>query len=474
MNWKQLMCSQRPRSTVHPVKGGDLRTEFEKDYHRIISSASFRRLQDKTQVFPLEQNDFIRTRLTHSLEVSSFAKSLGQSVGSRIITEGKDPDFTVQTQMDIAEVLQCAGLLHDIGNPPFGHFGESAIRDWFAKNLNLICYNGRPLSEVLSEQMQADFTHFEGNAQAIRVVSKLHYLVDENGMNLTKALLGTLMKYPGSSLEISYDKKDPGRDIRHKKMGYFYAERALFADVQRSTGTNGARHPLTFLLEAADDIAYTTADIEDAFRKGLLDYDTLLSELRLACLGKDAGTDVKNLIGWLEEKYEKGKDIGYPSPSLYAVQNWIISVQSVLLGAATDSFIAHYDEIMAGTYRLELLDGTDVHSLVKALQDIAYRYAFVCRPILALEVRADSIFDFLLRRFTGSFLYYDTPLWEENSSAVDEKLVRLMSDDFKRIYFRYAKDCDEVEKLYLRLLLVTDYVSGMTDGYAVRLYEEMG
>lgn len=473
MNWTQLMCAERPRTITHKQSKTDLRTEFEKDYHRIISSSSFRRLQDKTQVFPLDQSDYIRTRLTHSLEVSSFAKSLGQNVGSRILHEQLDSDFTLQTQMDISDVLQCAGLLHDIGNPPFGHFGESAIQDWFRSHMDTILYDGKPLSEVLNAQMQADFMHFEGNTQALRVVSKLHILVDEHGMNLTKALLVTLIKYPGSSLEIFYDKKDLNRDIRRKKMGYFYAERELFTDIQKSTGTNGHRHPLAFLLEAADDIAYTTADIEDATKKGLLDFDTLTQELRKICLQHDTDQAVKVLINRLEQLYKRAIDNVHVNPDVYAVQNWVVSVQGVFLGAVTDSFMEHYNEIMAGTYRYELIQDTPVCQLLKAMQDIAYRYAFISKPILKLEVKADSIFDFLLNHFTKAFLYYDTSLWKDHYTAVDEKMVLLMSADYQRIYHHYAKGCDEVEKLYLRLLMVTDYISGMTDSFATRLYEEL-
>lgn len=477
MNWNQLMCAQRLRTITHQQSDSDLRTEFEKDYHRIISSASFRRLQDKTQVFPLDQSDFIRTRLTHSLEVSSFAKSLGQSVGARILSENRDPEFTLQTQMDISDVLQCAGLLHDIGNPPFGHFGESAIQDWFRKNLPLLEMNKTPVSELLSDQMQGDLTRFEGNTQALRVATKLHFLVDKHGMNLTKALLATMIKYPGSSLDISYDKKDPDRDIARKKMGYFYAEKEIFEDIQKSCGTNGRRHPLAFLLEAADDIAYTTADIEDAVKKGLISYDTLLTEIKMLCLKNDDGNTegrvVNSLINRLEVLYGRALEHGYDQPQLYSVQNWVVSVQGAFLRAATDSFLDHYDEIMSGTYRFELLWNTPVSSLLKAMQDIAYRYAFISKPILKLEVKADGIFDFLLSRFVKSFLYYDTPYWNEKKSPVDEKLVMLMSEDYMRVYRVFSEGKEDNEKLYLRLLLVTDYISGMTDSFASRMYEEL-
>ena len=154
MEWSRLLSPERIRGVKQRAGSGDLRTEFEKDYHRIIGSASFRRLQDKTQVFPLDKSDFIRTRLTHSLEVSSFAKSLGQSVSQRIIQEGKDAAFLPSYQADICDILQCAGLLHDIGNPPFGHFGETVIREWFQEHMPRLCFKGSPLTELLTEQMQ--------------------------------------------------------------------------------------------------------------------------------------------------------------------------------------------------------------------------------------------------------------------------------------------------------------------------------
>lgn len=505
MNWNKLMCSERARTTVRNNKGADLRTEFEKDYHRIISSASFRRLQDKTQVFPLDKSDFIRTRLTHSLEVASFARSLGHNIGNRIITEGIDEEFVNQTKDDICSVLECAGLLHDIGNPPFGHFGEDAIRDWFKANLQHIDYLGHPICDVLTEQMVNDFYYFEGNTQALRVVSKLHFMVDENGMNLTSALLATIMKYPGSSLEISYDKNDPNRDIARKKMGYFYADREIFNKVQSNCGTNGRRHPLSFVLEAADDIAYKTADIEDAVKKGLLTYSSLVKELKaisdadnlMEFMGISDGcenvsnndgdnasknltkTDMNKLIAQLQRYFERAVDYGYENPEVYAVSNWLVRVQGLALSSATDSFINNYTDIMAGNYKKELLSDTPAQKIMDALGDIAYRYAFVSGPILKLEVAADNIFDFLLSHLVKALVYYDTPYWKEYSSAVDKKMVGLISPTFMQVYKAYADNINDTndsgvyEKLYLRLILATDYVSGMTDSFAKRMYQEL-
>ena len=270
MNWNQLLCEERQR-THSTSNTSDNRNEFQKDYHRIICSASFRRLQDKTQVFPLDKSDFVRTRLTHSLEVSSFAKSLGQMAFQYLINSERYDDINSAIKENCCSILECAGLLHDIGNPPFGHFGEESIRNWFKENIGKLKYNEKTVKDYLDEQMVTDLLNFEGNAQALRLLTKLHFLVDENGMNLTYALLNTLIKYPVSSTEI--DKKS--EDIKYHKMGYYFAEKDLFEKITNSTGAVGCRYPLTFLLEAADDIAYKTADIEDAVKKGIISYNLL-------------------------------------------------------------------------------------------------------------------------------------------------------------------------------------------------------
>ena len=275
MEWRTLLSPKREREGSGRAKSADLRSEFEKDYHRIIGSASFRRLQDKTQVFPLDKSDFIRTRLTHSLEVSSLGKSLGQNIGENILKFRRNSGFVPRMKEDISHILECAGLIHDIGNPPFGHFGEVAIREWFARNLSKLSFRGQAVEDMLSEQMKQDFYHFEGNAQALRLVTKLHYLVDEHGMNLTYALLNTIIKYPVPSTGIRGD----SGNIKDKKMGYYLADEAVFRRVTEATGAGNNRHPLTYILEAADDLAYKTADIEDAFVKGFISYYTLEREL---------------------------------------------------------------------------------------------------------------------------------------------------------------------------------------------------
>ncbi len=491
MEWSTLLCSDRIRQHSGNRASSDLRTEFEKDYHRIIGSASFRRLQDKTQVYPLDHSDFVRTRLTHSLEVSSFCNSLGQNISRKILNEIKDPGFKPENQADVCDILQCAGLLHDIGNPPFGHFGEDSIRNWFQQNLPKIKYpkvlleEGAenlsekeilssemvPLSELLEKQMVNDFYHFEGNTQALRVVTKLHYLVDEHGMNLTKALLATIIKYPVSSVEMT-DKKDP--DIRRHKMGYYLADRETFEDVERSTGLNGNRHPLTYVLEAADDIAYLTADVEDAYKKGILRYEQILRELKgLRKKFEDQGADLAEydfLLEKLESYYVRGQQKEVKDPGEYAISNWMIQVQGKLIADATSSFAANYKEIMDGTFNRELLAGTPGDPIRKALGDIAFRNAFMSTPILKIEIAADHILSFLLETYVSAVLYYDTP---KKPNEIDAKAIEFISDNYKKIYHIYSEGKSPLEKLYLRLLLVTDDICGMTDSYAKRLYQEL-
>lgn len=467
MEWRQLLCEERIRPGVKKKDGTDLRTEFEKDYHRIIGSASFRRLQDKTQVFPLDQNDFVRTRLTHSLEVSSFAKSLGQSISERIAREKKEKDFTHKDQVAICDILQCAGLLHDIGNPPFGHFGESVIQRWFQEHMGELTYQGKKVEELLSEQMKKDFYSFEGNTQALRLVTKLHYLVDQHGMNLTKALLGTIIKYPVSSLEI--DKKSG--DIHTKKMGYFYAEREIFRELQQALGTKGRRHPLAYILEAADDIAYKTADIEDAYKKGFIDYALLLKELKEYPLQFGDGEAYNKLVARLEEKLKRAEEKQRDDKDNYAILNWLVEMQGVLLEAATNRFMNNYESIMDGSFRGELLSDCAPADLANALGKIAYKHVFTTRNIYKLEIAADTIMNFLLNKMVKAAIDYR--LDEVGMNAVDKKMMSLVSDNYKSIYELYSQGKTEEEKLYLRLLLVTDSICGMTDSYAKRLYQEL-
>ncbi len=276
MEWSKLLSTRKLYiEEKEPKEFSDYPiNEFEKDYNKIVSSAAFRRLQDKTQVFPLDKSDFIRTRLTHSIEVSTIARQLGI-----MFTKNRTkycPKLELEESENIASVLLCAGLLHDLGNPPFGHFGEAVIGEWFENNLGKILYrctendkdeNKQTLKDILSPQMCSDLEHFEGNAQAFRILAKAKKSSD---INISEAVMSTLVKYPTDSL--SFESKSENVNIH--KPGYFLAEKEIFFEIAENVGTlckNGqvCRHPLAYLLEAADDIAYATADLEDAFKKKL-------------------------------------------------------------------------------------------------------------------------------------------------------------------------------------------------------------
>lgn len=467
LTWERLLCTKRSREFVS-AKSNDLRSEFRKDYHRIVCSASFRRLQDKTQVYPLNRGDFVRTRLTHSMEVSSFAGSLGETIFARLLAQGAE-GITDRVREDCCDILECSGLVHDIGNPPFGHFGEFAIRQWFSENLPKLSFKGQSVDSLLSEQMKGDFLHFEGNAQALRVLTKLHCLVDmHNGMNLTYALLNTIIKYPVSSLGIN---KKSG-NIKDKKMGYYCAEQALFEDITSSTGAVGCRYPLTFILESADDIAYKTADIEDAVIKGLITYRQLLREIDSfgeRCRTEEERRTIENAVERLEHYLASAQERGMPEPEKKAVQNWIVYIQGRLIYAAADAFVDNYSAIMRGEFMLELLAVSPVRVLADALSDIAMRYAFRSDLILKTELSVDRMMTFLLNRIGRAALRFDTP----QERITDGNLSSIISENYMQICERNSEGKSDAEQCYNRLMLVTDFVCGMTDGYARELYRDI-
>lgn len=243
MDWKKLLSTQKlAESELEPeVFSSYPINEFEKDYNKIVSSAVFRRLQDKTQVFPLDKSDFVRTRLTHSIEVSTIARQLGIMI-SKNVTAYRPSDIDSDDAEGISSVLLCAGLLHDLGNPPFGHFGETVIGDWFHEHLDKIQYKGSPLRSWLTAQMASDLENFEGNAQALRILLKAKH---NSEINLSQAIISALVKYPTDS--ISFSKKDA--DIKKHKLGYYASEQDEFLRISKSIGTCGddgkiQRHPL--------------------------------------------------------------------------------------------------------------------------------------------------------------------------------------------------------------------------------------
>lgn len=469
MNWKELLCPCREYQSQF-FNPKDIRSEFRKDYHRIVGSASFRRLQDKAQVYPLRRGDFVRTRLTHSVEVSSFAGSLGDTIFSELIEKGID-GVDELVRENCIDILECAGLVHDIGNPPFGHFGEFAIRQWFGENLRELKFCGESAEELLSSQMKADFLNFEGNAQALRVLTRLHLLMyPGKGMNLTYALLNSIIKYPVSSLKID---KNSG-DIRTKKMGYFFSEQELFGEITEKTGAGEHRYPLTFILEAADDLAYKTADIEDAAVKGYINYELIQRELcseryRSMCKTPEENEELEKSIASLERSFGTAHKFKMHDPRLKAVQRWIVKVQSSLVYSASAAFCENYQAIMAGEFKGELFKSSPARVLMYALGDIAYRYAFRSNDVVKSELAESAAMKLLLDRIVGAALRFDT----DDERIYDRDLVQVLSENYLELCRRSCEGKTKGEQCYYRLLFATDCISGMTDSYALEFYRKL-
>ncbi len=466
--WSKITSEERiPQSKGFAA--AKYRSEIESDYHRIIRSASFRRLQDKTQVFPLDKSDFVRTRLTHSLEVSSIAKLIGKQVCSLIMEKNIAPKDNQPDSLKVIEILNCAGLLHDIGNPPFGHFGESAIRNWFKYNLVSRTYKDRKVADWLSDQQIADLLNYEGNAQALRIITKLHRLTGKSGMHLTCGVMDSIIKYPVSSLEkIEEDKKNKKeRNLLKKKIGYFQSEEEQFMKIKEQTGTLGCRNPLCFILEAADDLAYTFADLEDGYKKGLYSYEQLLDTVEEAedavgaSLLKQGLKEGKSLA----ESSEKGFD-----PYQYAVFTWLTKKQLFSISRVSEAFIDYYEEIMNGTFKQELIAVSSEGLLISRLKKFAYDHVYNEAANLRMELMGNEIITFLMDRFLSALLVYDS---DEDISEIEQKYIDLLSGNYLSAYQNMSKGKAEGERLYLRLLLGADYIAGMTDSYAKSLYQEL-
>lgn len=469
MEWEQILSTKRIYEDNRQKNDFQMYSEFEMDYHKIIGSPVFRRLQDKTQAFPLATDDFIRTRLTHSLEVSSIGKALGASIYKELRNQKVDLYFAKNSAKDITDILLCAGLIHDIGNPPFGHFGENAIRDWFKKNLGKLNYKDKKINQLFNEQMLNDLYNFEGNAQALRVLSKNTYLNNENGLNLTSAVLNTIIKYPIKSTEIGKS----ADDIKYKKMGYFYSENKLYKDIGNITGAKNVRHPLTFVLEAADDIAYMTSDIEDSIVKNILSYDLFLNCLIQYgdnfLLNEDKEI-YKDLINYLKKSYTESLNYDESKPGLCAVQKWTSRVKNILIEYATKGFSHNYHEIMEGNFKNDLFYNSFAERFNNILSEITENYIFKDKEKIKIELSGTVIIQFLLDKFINASIYFDS---DTENSLINKKTMEIFSKFYKGGYFYNSKNKNEIEKLYLRFLMVTDCISGMTDSYAKKLYKEL-
>lgn len=447
MQWKRLVGTFRISSKSDRVYPNDklphtdllldLCRAFNSDYRRVIKSDSFRRLQDKTQVFPLERNDFVRTRLTHSLEVAMHTRDLLTSVITKLNREGIEIDELNESY----RLLETAALIHDIGNPPFGHFGEEAIRIWFSKNgPSLFCWSS------FSEQQKEDFLQFEGNAQTIRLLTKLHNDngSSEKGMNLTASTLDAVIKYTARADQIDE------QNVLTKKIGYFYSEEQMFKNIKVVTGTTGHRHPLVFLLEAADDLAYTFSDIEDAYNYGLYSY--------------------REIKSFIDEKTGTNKFLININSEAAAIQEFLRETQRKVYQSASKTFVEHYEEIMAGAFHGEIInEECDEVKCFHALKEFSYEYVFQTKTILDQEVLGFNIINRLLSEFIPVVLKYD----KEPMNKYEERLFNNLPRSAEELYKRETETSSEVEKDYYRLKMAVDFICNMTDGYAKKLHDTL-
>lgn len=442
MDWNRLLSRARPGlSRPHPAS--EARTDFQRDFDRIVFSSAFRRLQDKTQVFPLSQSDYVRTRLTHSLEVSSVGRSLGTMVGDSVI---RRHDLRGVYPQDFGAVVAAACLAHDLGNPPFGHAGEDAIRLWFATSAT-----GQTVLEALPEAQRQDFQRFEGNAQGFRIITRLQSPDNPGGMQLTCALLGAFTKYPRAAWLPAV----PPPGVAFRKFGFYQDDRALFAEVAEQLELDevlpGAwsRHPLAYLVEAADDICYRIIDVEDAFR---------LQQLRFE--------EVRDLLLPLTGEAERAeRKMAHLTRSREKIEYLRAKAIGAIIDQAHQCFMENEDAILAGAFRGELLEEIPAAAAMQALKDCGETRIYVSRPVVEVEAAGFEVLGGLLEAFITTV--NDIADHGPHASSRSRMLVHLIPEQFIGPGRRPVAD------LYRRVLAITDFVSGMTDSYAVTLFKKL-
>ena len=424
--------------------GADGRNPFENDYSRIVLSSYVRRMQDKAQVFPLAQNDFVRTRLTHSLEVSCFAKGLGLGVETFMLNRGLLDD---RQRGFIPSIAETAGLVHDIGNPPFGHFGEESIRVFFRKLKTDATSKTGAAYQTLPPEQQADFENFDGNVQGFRILKSLAPNRHGDSFNLTFALLGTVVKYPFSSTDGNKKTKNPFQ----KKFGYFCSERDAYQRIAAELGLKtGQRHPLTYLVEAADDIAYSVCDIEDGCKIGLIRLEDLKEKFK----GTDGETELQRLID---------KGYSFDDDRELFVQQFRIAMQREMIRDAVETFCDNIESIVNGDFKQDLLSASasaTIREVFKVLGDINFSH----KSVLKRELLGDTVITYLLNILTDA-VFSRSP--DEKGTSKNNKIIALICS---------RKNDENILKsagnTYEKFQKIVDYVSGMTDSFALRLYQE--
>ncbi|MEA4837585.1 MAG: dNTP triphosphohydrolase [Rhodospirillaceae bacterium] len=442
MHWATLLSAQRLGGS--PVAQDRGRSVFVQDHDRIVFSAPFRRLANKTQVQPLYENDHVHHRLIHSVEVSSVGRSLAMGVGLRLAERGEINESRIH---DLADIVQAACVAHDIGNPPFGHSGEEAMRAWFSDRIAA----NQGLIADLSPDLHPEFEAFEGNAQGFRILTRLEMYRGEGGMRLAKATLGAFTKYPVAAADrkalIGARREGPPY-IGLKKFGIFHSDLPQFAEtartldlpeMERGTARFWARHPLVFLMEAADDITYNIVDMEDAFTTGELPFEAVEK-----CLEAVAEPSKQMMAGMTEAEkiaYLRAQGIGNA------------------IKACIDTFMAHYEPIMQGVFSKDLVGSSRLGEAFSTIRTMARERVFTAPRKTELEISGHRI---IANVMSGVLpVYEDLARNEWNAqglSSHSQQLVRALSLDLRDI-------ADAEGALHA----LADFTSGMTDRYALRI-----
>lgn len=495
MNWDKLLNNTR-RKDKHksteteekPVsdspegvqKPKDSRVEFERDYDRILFLAPTRRLADKTQVFPLEQNDSVRNRLTHSHEVCNLARSVGVQLAyehAEIFDGNNLSERGGNITRCLPSLLAAIGLAHDLGNPPFGHRGENAIQEWFKKSKE------SKFNNILDSEafLLDDFLNFDGNAQTLRLVTKLQILNDKFGVNLTYGTLAAMIKYPQSNQSIEDSNK-------WEKHGFFYSESDIVDEIWQETSlAEGLRHPLTYVMEACDDIAYSVLDAEDIVKKGLASFQDLMSHLEYWCntpslhksKSKGKTQQLELIRRVIKESQKKHNEFAKPDNKLtpselndVSMQMFRVAAIGELITAVTDAFTDNIDSlIVVGSQPKDLISLCDGHELCAALKNFDFKWGYRNNSVLKLELQGYNYITKLMDMlWIGIHGRLDEKNPRDSNSFFGEYAYGRISENYRRVF----EDTDNnLPNWYKEAQLLTDAISGMTDSYLISLHDEL-
>ncbi|TWD72671.1 dGTPase [Vibrio crassostreae] len=464
---------------------------FESDRGRILNSAAIRRLQQKTQVFPLERNAAVRSRLTHSLEVQQVGRYITQLIFNKLPEKDLEQYKLAGLDRQIESIVEMSCLMHDVGNPPFGHFGEQAINDWFSRNLVSLTTDekGKPRVD-LPAPIHQDLINFEGNAQAIRLV---HTLL---GLNLTYSQVSGIFKYTRRGDQEASEEQQNEFDYLMKKVGYYLSEHRYVESMKQVLSMDShCRSPFSYIMEAADDVSYGIADIEDAVEKGILTIEQLKSVLdnEFQLLVKKYDLTNSNLMkGIVDIAYESASKAENCADSHFFV-TLRVEINKRLPQHACKQFIENIEEVFHGTFNRALIEDKSVnHALVKTLKNVAKKYAFCDPEVEKSELQGYRILTGLLDAYKPLLLLDnktfnnidDAPLYERrlhkklpNKHLRAYQIAMQTLQDEKRepsevAYLPYDYD-DDTWEFYFRVRLIQDYISGMTDQYAFDEYRSL-